>query len=137
MLTKVKSMSGSILGNVLLASHNIRSVAPAALVGAISTVVPFTAAEAQSLGDIGNTMAASGTGLKTAALTLFAVVGIGMVGMALIKWKNASKSGEGMGGIIGMLAIGAILMSVAAVIGVFQSTVFGSDQSAAGMDLLK
>ncbi len=107
----------------------------AVLMAALSAIVPSQAL-AQGIGQIGTNVANQGTGLTQMFLIGFGVVGFAMVGIGLIKWKNAKQSGESMGGIVGMIVIGAILLSIPAIIGVMQSSVFGTNEAQGTLDQL-
>jgi len=105
------------------------------LVAILSIVVPSQAL-AQGIGQIGTNVANQGQGLTQMFLIAFGVIGFAMVGIGLVKWKNAKQSGESMGGIVGMIVIGAILLSIPAIIGVMQSSVFGTNEAQGTLDQL-
>ncbi|MFK5949488.1 MAG: hypothetical protein QM500_12050 [Methylococcales bacterium] len=133
---KLKAYLNNVSINAYLFAYNSYRRIGAIFMMALSVLLPkeVFAQTAQGLGAIGTNVAGQGTGLTQMFLIGFGVVGFAMVGIGLIKWKNAKQSGESMGGIIGMIVLGALLLSIPAIIGVMQATTFGTNNAQSTLD---
>lgn len=88
---------------------------------------------AEDLGQVGRRIAGVSQGVATGALALFFLVGLIMTGAGLMAFIAAQKQNGPKGTAITMLCIGVLLMSLTAVIAVFSSSAFGTDQSSNAM----
>lgn len=99
----------------------------ALVVGAMGLGMSDSALAAISIGDVGDNVGENSVGLSKAILRIFGLVGFGMAGMGLLKFRNAKQSGDGLGPPITMIVIGAGLLAIPVIIGVMSMTALGTD----------
>lgn len=117
-----------------LVKKSARKIATAAqkahialVVGAAGIGLSDSAVAAISIGDVGDNVGENSVGLSKAILRIFGLVGFGMAGVGLMKFKSAKQSGEGLGPPITMIVIGAGLLAIPVIIGVMSMTALGTD----------
>ena len=131
----IKKFGGKMMGGLNGASHFSFFMMMAAVVALVAPVDPALATS--GLGDLMTAQTGSQMpGIVKGAMLIFGVIGFVMVGVGFLKWRTAKQTGEGMGGVMSMILIGALLMSIPMIIGIFSTTIFGTTDSSAVMDQL-
>lgn len=99
----------------------------ALVVGALGMGMSDSTLAAISLGDVGDNVGENSTGLSKAILRIFGLVGFGLAGMGLLKFRTAKQSNEGIAQPVTMIVVGAFLLAIPVVIGVMSMTALGTD----------
>jgi len=92
-------------------------------------LVLVSAASAQSVGNMATNAKNDLASVPGLIMLVAAIIGIVLVIMGLMKFSKSRHTGEDTGAGIKMLIVGAVLLSVAAIIGAFSTTMFGSNQA--------
>lgn len=128
LLTPVKKLAADVNEGYNYAARR-GYVAILAGVGMLASAVPQVASAAATVGDLGNNVGDNSGGVTSGLLRFAGVVGFIFVIMGLVKVVNARKQGEGYGAPIGMLFIGAFLLSIPTLVSIMNTSVIGTDAS--------
>ncbi len=90
-------------------------------------IAPDLAIAQDSLGDAANSMRGETTSFGRLAVGVFALVGVVIAGIGIIKLINAKKNNEPIGAAIGMVLGGAVLTALLVVIGLTTQTTVQKD----------
>ena len=97
---------------------------------AVAATTPSLSHAAKTIGDIGTNVGDQATGLTEGALRISGFIGIVMVIVALIKGRASQKQGDSIGTAVSMGVIGALLLAIAAIITIVNTSILGTDASA-------
>jgi len=131
-MNELIASSKQLVHNVKTSYDNFGRRAHITIVSGIGLIVGGTSGLANAgltAGDIGNNLGDQTVGMSSGALRLFGFVGLCFVGIALMKGRDAKKQGESVGTYVGMGIVGAVLLSISAIITMVNLSLLGTDAS--------